>query len=174
MDGNQTANPGHPEYWWGEDSAVTILSGLRRFRHADQEMRRRISEGMSMNETDLRALQVVIAAGGARTPVTPRDLATALGISTASTTKLLDRLTVSGHLERQPHPSDRRSLVVTATDHAHTEVRERLTAMHDAMLELARAVPAEARSAVVTFLNDMADLMDAQEPPEPLRPKTRG
>ena len=173
MGGNQEHQHGRPGYWWGEDSAVAILAGLRRFRHADQEMRRRISEGMSMNETDLRALQLVIAAEGAGRTMTPRDLAQALRISTASTTKLLDRLTASGHLGRQPHPSDRRSVVVVATDHAHAEVRERLTPMHDDMLELARAVPPEARAALATFLEAMADLLDAQEPPEPLRPDAR-
>ena len=41
-----------------------------------------------------------------------------LGISTASTTNLLDRLTASGRLTRSPHPRDRRSLVVRATEHA--------------------------------------------------------
>lgn len=170
MDGNQT-DSGHPTYWWGADPAVAILSALRRFRHADQEMRRRVSEGMDMNETDVRALQVVIAAEGSGVHVTPRELAHALSITTASTTKLVDRLAASGHLERRPHPNDRRSVVVVATDHAHAQVRERLTAMHDDMLRLARAVPAEAQGAVVAFLDGMAALLDAQEPGDPLTPR---
>lgn len=165
--------PANPRYWWDEDPAIAILVALRRFRHADQEMRRRISTGMDMNLTDLEALQVVIGAEGEGREVAPRDLARALDISTASTTKLLDRLTASGHLTRSPHPTDRRSVVVQATEHAHTEVRQRLTPMHTRMLELAQGVPAEARDALVTFLHALADLLDEQEPPDPLTPARR-
>lgn len=161
-------------YWWGEDSVVEILAALRAFRHADQEMRRRVSTGMDMNVTDLQALQIVIAGERESRPVSPRDLARGLHISTASTTKLLDRLTASGHLERGPHPTDRRSLVVRATDHAHHEVRARLTAMHDDMLELARGVPTDAREPVVRFLRGMAELLDQQAGVEPLTPKATG
>lgn len=165
------SSAGEGSYWWGDEPAVEILRALRRFRHADQQMRRRISAGMDMNETDVQALRIVIAAeraGSGRPHVTPRDLATELGISTASTTKLLDRLTTSGHLVRAPHPTDRRSLVVMATEHAHTEVRERLTRMHDRMLEIAQEVPPEARAGVLGFLRAMTRLLDEQLPPEPL------
>lgn len=170
---NNGGTPAHPgrSYWWDEDAVVKILSALRTFRHADQEMRRRVSADMDMNATDLQALQIVIAGEREGTPVSPRDLARRLHISTASTTKLLDRLTASGHLVRTPHPTDRRSIVVHATDHAHAEVRERLTSMHDAMLELAREVPEDAREHLVRFLLGMAELLDRQAAPEPLRPR---
>src|SRR5688572_998841 len=115
-------------------------------------MRVRASRDMDMNLTDLRALQHVIAREQSDDPVTPRSLASALGISTASTTKLLDRLCASGHLERLPHPSDRRSVVVVASPHAHVEVQERLGRMHDRMLAIAEAVPPSGRAAVHDFL----------------------
>ena len=47
--------------------------------------------------------------------VTPADLARRLQISTASTTKLVDRLEESGHVRRGPHPTDRRSRALTLT-----------------------------------------------------------
>src|SRR5512140_54113 len=126
-------------------------------------MRRRVSTGMDMNETDMQALQAVVEAEGRGVVLTPRELAAHLGISSASTTKLLDRLTASGHLSRAPHPSDRRSLVLVATPHAHDEIRERLTRMHAGMAEIARAVPAASRQAVVDFLEAMADELDSRE-----------
>ena len=153
----------HENYWYADnDSVVQILHALRQFRRSDQEMRRRMSADMDMNETDMQALQIVIAAEKSQRLVTPRDLSTALGISTASTTKLLDRLTASGHLERHPHPSDRRALVITATDHAHNEVRERLERMHAAMREVAASVPATSRTAVADFLVQMATMLDVE------------
>ena len=161
---------GQENYWYADnDSVVQILHALRQFRRSDQEMRRRMSADMDMNETDLQALQMVIAAEKSHRLVTPRDLSATLGISTASTTKLLDRLTTSGHLERHPHPSDRRALVITATDHAHNEIRGRLARMHAQMREVAAGVPAAARPAVADFLLRMAALMDTESEPDPSR-----
>lgn len=154
-----------PEGYWfaGPDGAVEILHALRRFRMADRDMRRRMSEGMDMNATDIDALRHVIARERAGEAVTPRDLASYLGISTASTTKLLDRLARSGHLRRHPHPGDRRSVVVTATDHAHAEVREHLAGMHRRMREVAEAVPEASRADVARFLDAMADCLGAED-----------
>ena len=148
-----------PSYWYsgdGDPESHRLLEAMRAFRRADEAMRVRASRDMDMNITDLRALQHVIARERVDDPVTPRALASHLGISTASTTKLLDRLCASGHLERRPHPSDRRSVVVVASPEAHTEVRERLTRMHEGMMEVAKAVPAHCRPAVRDFLLAMA------------------
>src|SRR5699024_10526193 len=83
-------------YWYGgDDSSVALLSALRSFRMADQDLRRRMSEGMDMNTTDLAALRFVIARELGGEPVTPRGLAEHLHISGPSVSKLLDRLTAS-------------------------------------------------------------------------------
>jgi len=163
-----------PPYWYeGDDSAVELLSAVRRFRRADHEMRRRMSAGMEMNTTDLAALRFVIAHELAEDPATPLRLAQHLEISGASTSKLLDRLTASGHLERAPHPSDRRSRIVVATDHAHSQVHERLSGMHERMLEIARDVPAPARRAAIDFLLALARHLDTEAPPAELTPRER-
>lgn len=150
-------------YWYDEEgSAVALLSAVRRFCGADHEMRRRMAVGMDMNTTDLAALRVVIAHEKADDPVTPLRLARHLGISGASTSKLLDRLTGSGHVERAPNPRDRRSSIVRAADHARLQVRERLGGMHERMLEIAQEVPAPARPVVIDFLLAMAQQLEAE------------
>lgn len=145
-------------YWYDDDPPDTlpILQALRAVQRADAEMRRRASRDMGMNRTDVRALRFVIAQEVLGEVVTAQALAAELGISTASTTKLLDRLGRSGHLERHPHPTDRRSVAVGATDHAHREIRERLGPMHERMMEIARSVPARSRADVTAFLQAIA------------------
>lgn len=150
-------------YWYDHDDAgIRILHALRRFRREDQAMRRRVSADMAMNESDLLALQHVVDAQTRGEIATPRSLSAMLGFSTASTTKLLDRLSASGHLERHPHPTDRRALEIRATAHAHEEIRGRLRAMHDAMYAIAADVPEDCRDAVVAFLTAMADHLHSQ------------
>ncbi|MBT0773735.1 MarR family transcriptional regulator [Kineosporia sp. J2-2] len=73
----------------------------------------------AMHRTDLNGLRVVMA-GSESEPVTPRRLSEALQLSAPATSAMLDRLERLGHVERHPHPSDRRSVVVTATEHART------------------------------------------------------
>ena len=44
-------------YWYDNTAATTaILHALRRFRRADQEMRRRMSADMDMNVSDMTAI----------------------------------------------------------------------------------------------------------------------
>lgn len=158
-------------YWYdGNDSATALLSALRTFRMADQELRRRMSEGMDMNPTDLSALRFVLARELQGEPVTPLRLSEHLHISGASTSKLLDRLTASGHLQRMPHPHDGRSRIVVATDHAHSQVRERLGRMHERMLEIAQQMPAPARTSAISFLLAMAEQLDSEAAPPELTP----
>lgn len=156
-------------YWYGDPPATELLEAVRAFRRADAGMRRRAAAGMAMNETDMRALQVIIARELAGRSTSPHHLASALEISTASTTKLLDRLTASGHLVRDAHPTDRRGVIVRATPHAHHEVQERLTRMHARMAEVAAEVPPASRAAVVDFLRGMAAVLEDEEGIAPLR-----
>ncbi|MGM7669774.1 MarR family winged helix-turn-helix transcriptional regulator [Microbacterium sp. A93] len=155
------------EYWFDtSDRAVQLLKAVRRFRRADQEMRRGMETDMDINATDLEALRHVIAHERAGTAVTARDLSTHLHISTASTAKLLNRLSLSGHVQRLPHPEDRRSVLVAATQHAHEEVRCWLSPMHQRMLQAARDVPEDSRQAVLDFLDALTQSLPP-DPPEP-------
>ncbi|GAA1128255.1 MarR family winged helix-turn-helix transcriptional regulator [Citricoccus alkalitolerans] len=163
MDNPPGSGASSTPYWYEvSDPTVGLLHALRRFRQADQRMRRRMSSDMDLNATDVEALRHIIAHHATGEAVTARGLATHLDISTASTAKLLNRLTESGHVQRRPHPDDRRSVIVTATEHAHAEIREWLTDMHRRMLEIAHSVPHESRQAVTDFLQSMADCLDPE------------
>ncbi|UFU03287.1 MarR family transcriptional regulator [Ruania suaedae] len=145
-------------YWFDRSTeGREILAALRRFREADDAFRRSLVRSMGMNVTDVQAIRHVIAADRDQQPLSPRELAGRLGISTASTTTLLDRLAAHGHIERIPHASDRRRIVVHATAYAHEQVRSHLATMHAEMARIAGEVPAHCRGAVVGFLHRMAE-----------------
>lgn len=104
-----------------EDAVLALMRAVRAFGDAHDRMSGAMKRGMDMNVTDLAALRLLIMRADKGTPVTPAEIARHLRISTASTTKLLDRLSAAGHVERCPHPTDRRALIVQLTDHARAE-----------------------------------------------------
>jgi DNA-binding MarR family transcriptional regulator len=50
-------------------------------------------------------------------PVTQRSLADTMGVTPRNVTGLVDGLAATGHVERRPHPTDRRATLVTLTPH---------------------------------------------------------
>jgi DNA-binding MarR family transcriptional regulator len=64
-------------------------------------------------------------------PATQQRLAGTIGVTARNVTALVDGLVESGFVRRQPHPADRRAVLVTLTD-AGREVTERLLADYEA------------------------------------------
>ncbi len=127
-------------------------------------MRRRTRDSMRMGETDLLAVRYLLSAQRAGRAVSPKDLAAYLKISSASTTILIDRLVKSGHVQRQPHPTDRRALIIVATSETDAEVRATLGPMHKRMMGIAESLSPTDAAIVASFLERIRDAVDAVEP----------
>ncbi|UXN26904.1 MarR family transcriptional regulator [Curtobacterium flaccumfaciens] len=155
-------------YWFPDDDAtqrgVAVLNALRRYRSAETAMRRRTRDSMGMGETDLLAVRFLLQAQRSGTTVGPKDLAAYLKISSASTTILIDRLVKSNHVRRDPHPTDRRALVITPTTETDDEVRATLGVMHRRMMSIAEGLPASEARIVAEFLERMRDAVDQVDP----------
>jgi DNA-binding MarR family transcriptional regulator len=136
------------------------MAMLLDYRGAEEAMRRRTGESMRMGGTDLQALRFLLKAQGEGRVVSGRDLADHLGVTSASVTALLDRLTKTGHVQRTPHPTNRRSNMITATPGSDDEVRQTLGAMHRRMIEAARALSAADAALVTGFLAAMTVAVD--------------
>ena len=116
---------------------------------------------LRLNETDMRAIHFLIVCDNRGDQATAGAIAAHLGISTAATTKLLDRLERRGHVKRHPHPSDRRALVIAVTP-ATKEAAIATVGRHQArrFYAAARLSPAE-REVVTRFLDDMTTELTA-------------
>ncbi|CAH0236281.1 MarR family winged helix-turn-helix transcriptional regulator [Microbacterium sp. Bi128] len=164
---SQSLSPGDRNsdtYWYGEEPgdrrarSKAVLEALRVYRAAELAMRRRTRDSMSMGENELLVLRYLLRGSDAK--VRPGELTRYLGLSTASTTAILDRLERSGHITRIANPDDRRSIFIHATDRAHAEVRQTLGNMHDRMLAAVIDMSAEESAVVVDFLHRMSDAVD--------------
>ena len=137
-----------------------LMEMLLDYRGAEEAMRRRTGESMRMNGTDLQAIRFLLKAQGEGRIVSGRELADHLGMTSASVTALLDRLTKSGHVQRTPHPTNRRSNMVTATPGSDDEVRQTLGAMHRRMIRAARSLSDSEAALVTGFLAAMTAAVD--------------
>lgn len=84
---------------------------LREVLDVTELFEERMRRELTVNPTDLEAMEHLLMAG----PLAPSELAKRLGISTASTTTAVDRLVALGHVTREPHPTDRRGVMVVPT-----------------------------------------------------------
>lgn len=103
-----------------ERAVLDVLMSIRALNDAMDRMNGGMKDDMDMNASDLAALRMLIVREQRGEQVSPHELAKHLRISTASTTKLIDRLEAGGYVERQPHPSDRRARVIALTAHSRT------------------------------------------------------
>jgi DNA-binding MarR family transcriptional regulator len=159
-------------YWYGPDGqldySAAVLKSLRDYRTAETEIRRKTRDSMGMGETDILALRYLLKVQASGKQVVPKDLSRFLNITSASTTSLIDRLVASGHVRREAHPSDRRSVVVVPTVESDKEVRETLGAMHRRMMTVAEGLSAEEARVVVDFLQRMTEALQSSVKEEDL------
>lgn len=134
-----------------------VMAALGRLRDAEQLLSQASQRYMKLGQSDMRALHFLIVAQHTNAVVTPSAIATHLGISSASTTKLLDRLEEGGHIVRSPHPSDRRALAITITDETREAAMQTVGRLQAKRFHAAARLTPEERAVVVRFLDDMTD-----------------
>lgn len=104
----------------------------------------------------LRALFVLVRSG----PMSVGRLAERTEASLASTSSLADRLARSGHVEREPDPSDRRRVLVSVTPAGQELVDRFETRFHDRFERLIGAMRPDRRVALEAGLEDMIRAAD--------------
>ncbi|HIY23663.1 MAG TPA: MarR family transcriptional regulator [Candidatus Brachybacterium merdigallinarum] len=133
-----------------------VMRALAALRAAEKELAEASQRFMKLHETDMRALHQLIVWGNTGEIATPSLLARALGISSASTTKLLDRLEAGGHLRREPHPSDRRALALRISATTRAAAMRTIGAQQARRVNAVRRLTPSQRDVVIDFLEDMA------------------
>lgn len=143
-----------------DHAVMRVLTSIRAMSDAMERMHSGMKGDMDMNASDVAALRLLIIREQQGSLVSPRDIARHLRISSASTTKLLDRLVESGHVERRPHPSDRRGRVVVLTDAARAAFFRVFGARLQAMRAVATRYDDADLAVIARFLDDLGASMD--------------
>ncbi len=132
-----------------------LMTALGTLREAEQQISEASQRYMQLGPTDMRALHYLIVASNSAIVATPGAIAAYLGISRASTTKLLDRLVRAGHVIRAPHPTDRRALAISITAETHEAAMQTVGKQQAKRFHAAARLTAEEREVVIRFLKDM-------------------
>ncbi|MEU5717811.1 MarR family transcriptional regulator [Streptomyces sp. NPDC020403] len=122
---------------------VTIEFGLRQAEFAARH---------GMHPTDVRALICLLDAARAGTPATAGRLGAQLGLNSAGTTALIDRLERLGHVTRSRDERDRRQVLLTVDARAVELGQEFFGPTLAAMVELLRTFDDREAAAVRRFL----------------------
>lgn len=107
----------------GSTRPATAL--LREFVELTEQFEQVIGEELEVNPTDLQAMEHLLMSG----PLGPTELARRVGISAGAATTAIDRLVALGHVTREPHPSDRRGVLVVPASASRDRAMGRLMPM---------------------------------------------
>lgn len=142
-----------------------LMRALGDLREAEQVLSDASRRYMQLGTSDMRALHYLIVCGHRGVIATPGGIAQHLSISSASTTKLLDRLEKAGHIIRSPHPSDRRALTISITPETRRAAMETVGRQQAKRFYSAARLTRDERDVVIRFLKDMtAEITLSDEP----------
>jgi DNA-binding MarR family transcriptional regulator len=91
---------------------------------------------------------------GAVGPSTQQSLADALSVSARNVTGLVDGLVGSGHVSREPHPTDRRATLVTPTSKGEAVIRALVESHEDLARQFFGHLPAEQLAVFAATLDE--------------------
>ncbi len=140
-------------------SALATECYANLWRAADLLMELHNRQTFDQYQLSPSARQLLAVVEGAGQPLEPSVIAERLLVTTGSMTSLLDNLEKRGLVRRQPHPEDRRKILIDITPAAQAIVDELLPSMHARERDVMAAAltPSEQRS----LLTSLAKLQQA-------------
>lgn len=138
-------------------TASELLAALRRFGLEDGRLDARMARQIGAPPAEFRAMDHLHHAKA----LTPGELADRLALTSGAVTALVDRLEHLGWVRREPHPTDRRSIVVRAA-HSDSTAEQLYAPFVQALAGAARKLSPEERAAAVRFLDEAAAIATEQ------------
>ena len=129
---------------WAQTDSLILL---RRVMGLADEVRGVVAARADLSDMELHALEHLTT-----TTMGPADLARRLGVSTAASTGIVDRLEAKGHVARRSHPGDRRRTQIVVTESARAEVMGHLSPMFRALAAADAALTEAERAVIVRHL----------------------
>jgi DNA-binding MarR family transcriptional regulator len=151
MDNSTTPAPSEPpgpQTQWVDGWAPSpTLEALKQLLETGRQVTPALARRASLSPTEMAALEHLMVE-----PVGPSELAQRLGVTTAAASGIVDRLVARGHVERRPHPSDRRRTAVVCTAAGREEMLGHLMPMFVQLARVDAGMSEHEREVVHRFL----------------------
>lgn len=158
-----TSNDEAPFPGWRQTHTLDLLRELTRVA---AEVRPAVARRARLSESELIALEHLMA--GALGPV---EVGRRLGVTSAASTGIVDRLESRGHVRRAPHPVDRRRTEVSITDSGRSEVLGFLMPMFRSLAAMDAELSDDEREVVDRYLGQaIASFRAVLDEPDSARP----
>jgi DNA-binding MarR family transcriptional regulator len=129
---------------------------LHRVELAGQYQRAARARQGGVHQVELAALEHLCVVGG----LTPGELGHRLGLTSGGVTALAGRLIDAGHVERAPHPNDRRMRILTATPEGEAHLAEQIEPVLAPADRVLAWLSADDAALIARFLDSVATLKD--------------
>jgi DNA-binding MarR family transcriptional regulator len=136
---------------------------LREILDLTTEFERHLGRELTVNPTDLEAMEHLIRDGA----LSPTELARRLGVSTAAVTTVVDRLVAVGHVSRQPNSADRRGILIEPDPRSVGKAMATLMPMILGMDGVLDDFDEAAQATITEYLTRVAGVYRAQLPEGP-------
>jgi DNA-binding MarR family transcriptional regulator len=143
--------PGVPDW-----VSSPTLDALQELVDVAAQVPHEVARAAGLSTSELHSLRHLMD-----TPMGPVELARALGVTSAASSGVVDRLVARGHAERRPHPEDGRRTEVVITDSGRAEVFSRLAPMFAALATLDAGLEDGDRAVVERYLRGATAAMRA-------------
>ena len=137
----------------GDHSPEAIREALNRKALASARHRVAVGRVLGLGEREVLAIQYLAAVGR----LTPAQLGERLQLTSGGVTALVQRLERAGHVVREPHASDRRSIVLRLTPEAHRQAGPLFAPLIGELDQLALSLSGDERKTVARFVTAVAD-----------------
>jgi DNA-binding MarR family transcriptional regulator len=134
-------------------TTAELLRALRGFGLANDRLDAVVARSLNAGPTEFKAMDHIHAEGD----LTPGQLAERLALSSGAVTALIDRLERLGWVTREPHPDDRRSLVVRKAEGRLSDVERNYAPFAMAVRAAAEELTGKERAAFIRFLEAAAE-----------------
>ena len=135
-----------------EYSARDVAMAVRRLDLMMSQMHLAMSQRLGLSAAELLALAHLSLHG----QLGPTELTHRLHVTTGAMTAMLDRLADRGYVVREPHPSDRRRIVVRLSDEGRDRIFIQVHGMAGEIVGISGALDAAERRSIVEYIDKLS------------------
>lgn len=133
--------------WMDSWEQTSSLLALRELTRAAEAVAPAVANRAGLTHNELRTLELLVDG-----PQGPGAIGKVLGVSSAASSGIIDRLEQRGHAVRVEHETDKRRTLVTISDSGRSEVIGHLMPMFRELAELDAGLTDEQREVVTRYL----------------------